>query len=59
MYNKLTEEQRERVGDMLEEIYNIFTNEDNDFTEDSISEWLDSKLCMEIEDALYDLDRRC
>lgn len=59
MLNKLTNEQKERLTNLCEQINYIFTEEDNEFTEETIDEWYESKLYKGIEDIMYDLGCWC
>lgn len=59
MLNKLTNEQKERLTNLCEQINYIFTEEDNKFTEETIDEWYESKLYKGIEDTMRDLGRWC
>ena len=59
MYDKLTNEQREKVAEYCEQINNIFTEEDNEFTEDNIDEYYRSSLYKGISDVMYELKKWC
>lgn len=57
MLDKLTEEQKNRLANLCEQIHNIFVKEDNGFTEDSIDEYYNSPLYKAIDDIAYKLNR--
>lgn len=59
MYDKLTNEQREKVVEYCEQINNIFTEEENGFTEDNIDEYYRSSLYKGISDVMYKLGKWC
>ena len=59
MYDKLTNEQREKVVECCEQINNIFAEEENGFTEDNIDEYYRSSLYKEIYDVMYNLEKWC
>lgn len=59
MLNKLNTEQKERLADLCEQIHQIFVEENNGFTEDSIVEYYDSPLYKGVEDTMQDLGRWC
>ena len=59
MYDKLTNEQREKVVEYCEQINNIFTEEENGFTEDNIDEYYGSSLYKGISDVMYKLGKWC
>ena len=52
MLDKLTEEQKNRLANLCEQIDNIFVEEDNGFTEDNIDEYYNSPLYK----AIYDIE---
>lgn len=57
--DKLTEIQKDKVASLCEKINDIFTEEDNGFTEKTIEEWHESKLYKGIEEVLNELNRWC
>ena len=59
MYDKLTNEQREKVVEYCEQINNIFAEEENGFTEDNIDEYYRSPLYKGISDVMYKLGKWC
>ena len=59
MYDKLTDKQREKVAEYCEQINNIFTEEENEFTEDNIDEYYRSSLYKGISDVMYELKKWC
>lgn len=59
MYDKLTDKQREKVVEYCEQINNIFTEEENGFTEDNIDEYYRSSLYKGISDIMYKLGKWC
>lgn len=59
MYDKLTDKQREKVAEYCEQINNIFTEEENGFTEDNIDEYYRSSLYKGISDIMYKLGKWC
>ena len=58
MLNKLTDKQKEKLGNLCWQINSIFEDEVN-FDEDYICEWHDSKLYKGIYDVMYDLGVWC
>ena len=59
MLDKLTDEQKEKIADLCEQINYIFTEEDNGFTEDNIDEYYRSSLYKGISDIMYKLGKWC
>lgn len=59
MIDKLTDDQQEELADLCERINWIFTEEDNDFTEESLDEYFESSLYKGISSVMYELDRWC
>lgn len=54
---KLTDEQKDKLANLCEQINYIFTEEENGFTEDNIDEYYDSPLYIGIYNAMYDLEK--
>ena len=59
MLDKLTDEQKEKLANLCEQINYIFTEEENGFTEDNIDEYYDSPLYIGIDDAMHNLKKWC
>lgn len=59
MLDKLSAEQKERLADLCTKISNIFTEEDNRFTEENIDEWYESELWKGIVEVMEELGRWC
>ena len=59
MLDKLSVEQKERLESLCEHISDIFEEEDNGFTKDTISEWYESKLYRGIVEVMEGLGRWC
>lgn len=59
MLDKLTDEQKEKLADLCEQINNIFTEEENGFAEDNIDEYYRSSLYKGISDVMYELKKWC
>lgn len=59
MLDHLTEKQKEELAKLCEQINNIFTEEDNEFTEDNIDEYYRSSLYKGISDIMYELKKWC
>lgn len=59
MLDKLTDEQKEKLANLCEQINYIFTEEENGFTEDNIDEYYDSSLYNGILDTMYKLKKWC
>lgn len=59
MLDKLTDEQKEKLTDLCEQINYIFTEEDNGFTEDNIDEYYRSSLYKGISGVMYKLGKWC
>lgn len=59
MYDKLTDDQKKKVAEYCEQINNIFTEEENGFTEDNIDEYYRGSLYKGISDVMYELGRWC
>ena len=59
MVDKLSEEQRARLGNLCEQIHQIFVEEDNEFTEDNMDEYYNSSLYKGIDDTAHALGRWC
>lgn len=59
MLDKLTDEQKEKLANLCEQINYIFTEEENGFTEDNIDEYYDSPLYNGILDTMYKLKKWC
>lgn len=59
MLDKLTDEQKEKIADLCEQINYIFTEEDNGFTEDNIDEYYRSSLYKGISNIMYKLGKWC
>lgn len=57
MLEKLTNEQKEKLANLCEQINYIFTEEENGFTEDNIDEYYDSPLYIGIYNVMYDLEK--
>lgn len=57
MLDKLTDEQKERLASLCEQINYIFTEEENGFTEANIDEYYGSSLYKGIEDTMHDLNQ--
>lgn len=57
MLEKLTNEQKDKLANLCEQINYIFTEEENGFTEDNIDEYYDSPLYIGIYNAMYDLEK--
>lgn len=59
MLDKLTDEQKEKIANLCEQINYIFTEEDNGFTEDNIDEYYRSPLYKGISGVMYKLGKWC
>lgn len=59
MLDKLTNEQKEKLADLCDQINNIFIEEENGFTEDNIDEYYNSPLYIGIYNFMYDLEKWC
>lgn len=59
MLDKLTDEQKERLTNLCEQIDYIFREEDNGFTEDNIDEYYRSSLYKGISGIMYKLGKWC
>lgn len=59
MLDKLTDEQKEKLADLCEQINYIFTEEDNGFTKDNIDEYYRSFLYKGISGVMYKLGKWC
>ncbi len=58
LLTKLTEEEKENLGNLLEKVHQIFEESDN-ITEDDWDKYCSSKLSRGIEEAMYALKRWC
>ena len=59
MLEKLTNEQKQRLANLCCQIDCIFTEEDNEFTEDNIYKYHESNLYKGIYDIMYELKIWC
>lgn len=59
MLDKLTDEQKEKIADLCEQINYIFTEEENGFTEDNIDVYYGSSLYKGISNIMYKLGKWC
>lgn len=59
MIEKLTKDQQEELADLCERINYIFTEEDNDFTEESLDEYFESSFYKGVWNVMYELGRWC
>lgn len=59
MIEKLTDEQKEKLANLCEQINYIFTEEENGFTEETIDEYFESPFYKGISDVMYALERWC
>ena len=59
MLDKLTDEQKEKIADLCEQINYIFTEQDNGFTEDNIDEYYRSSLYKGVSGVMYELGKLC
>lgn len=59
MLGKLSDEQKSRLAEYCEQINNIFTEEENGFTEDTIDEYYQSILYKGISKTMNDLGKWC
>lgn len=59
MLGKLSDEQKSRLAEYCEQINNIFTEEENGFTEDTIDEYYQSTLYKGISKTMNDLGKWC
>lgn len=59
MLGKLSDEQKSRLAEYCEQINNIFTEEENGFTEDTIDEYYQSILHKGISKTMNDLGKWC
>lgn len=59
MLGKLSDEQKSRLAEYCEQINNIFTEEENGFTEDTIDEYYQSILYKGISKTMSDLGKWC
>lgn len=59
MLGKLSDEQKSRLAEYCEQINNIFTEEENGFTEDTIDEYYQSTLYKGISKTMNDIGKWC
>lgn len=59
MLDKLTDEQKEKIANLCEQINYIFTEEDNGFAENNIDEYYGSSLYKGISGVMYKLGKWC
>lgn len=59
MLGKLSDEQKARLAEYCEQINNIFTEEENGFTENTIDEYYQSTLYKGISKTMNDLGKWC
>lgn len=59
MLGKLSDEQKSRLAEYCEQINNIFTEEENGFTENTIDEYYQSTLYKGISKTMNDLGKWC
>lgn len=57
MYDKLTDEQKEKLSELCEQINWLFTEEENGYTEDSIEEYYGSPLYKGVFNVMSELGK--
>ena len=57
MYDRLTDEQKEKLSELCEQINWLFTEEENGYTENNIEEYYNSPLYKGIFHAMYELGK--
>lgn len=59
MIRYLTKDQQLRLAQLLNEVNEIFTEEDNSFDDDTINDWYGSDLYSGISDVMFALGEWC